>query len=50
MSLTQKIKERKQLDIEEFRKNVLPKYLEIMEENKKAEQRRLIYDRIMGIS
>lgn len=48
MSLAQKIKEKKELEICEFRKNVLPKYLKIMEENEKAEQRRLIYDRIMG--
>lgn len=48
MSLAQKIKEKKELQICEFRKKVLPKYLKIMEEDKKAEQRRLLYDRIMG--
>jgi predicted transposase/invertase (TIGR01784 family) len=41
MSLAQKIKEKKELEICEFRKKVLPKYLKIMEENenvKKAEE------------
>lgn len=45
MSLAQKIKEKKELEIYEFRKNILPKYLKTIQE---IEKRRLLYDQIVN--
>lgn len=48
MYLTQPNRVSKLKEIQEFRENVLPKYLKMVKDLDKVQQRRLLYDQIMA--